>query len=125
MRLLLDTHTLLWWLLTPGQLSAGAHAAITAPDVAVFVSAASAWEAAIKRALGKLDVPDDLETQIAAAGFTPLSITLAHGTAAGALPLHHRDPFDRLLIAQARAERLTLVTRDAALAVYGIETLAA
>jgi PIN domain nuclease of toxin-antitoxin system len=123
-RLLLDTHALLWWL-DGVELLAGAQAAIAEPDNAVLVSAASAWEIAIKKALGKLRAPDDLAEQVRLNRFTALPITIAHALAAGALPRHHDDPFDRLLIAQALEERLTVVTRDERFAAYGVSLLAA
>jgi PIN domain nuclease of toxin-antitoxin system len=119
MRLLLDTHVLLWWL--ANQLFAGtAWDAIADPANDVQVSVASAWEMAIKRALGKLDIPNDLEQQISRHGFTILPISLPHALAAGALPRHHTDPFDRMLIAQAQLEALTIVTRDPRFANYGV-----
>lgn len=125
MKLLLDTHVLLWWLAADPSLSARARAAIGAPRASVFVSAASAWEISIKRALGKLDAPDDLAEQLSAHRFEPLSISVAHASAAGALPEHHADPFDRMLVAQAEAEDLTIVTRDKRFQLYGVTTLAA
>ncbi len=123
MRLLLDTHTLLWWLADDPTLAHAARQAIAAEDSAVFASAASAWEIAIKTALGKLDAPGDLEDQLVRHRFEPLSITIAHALAAGALPHHHEDPFDRVLIAQAKAEDLTVVTRDPRFRLYGVSTL--
>lgn len=125
MRLLLDTHVVLWWLAADPTLDSAARAAIAAPRADVLVSAASAWEISIKRALGKLDAPDDLAEQMTAHRFEALSITLAHAMAAGALPPHHDDPFDRMLVAQAKAEALTVVTRDPRFAVYGVPTLPA
>jgi len=110
-RLLLDTHALLWWLADEG-LTAQAQEAIADPANIVVVSAASAWEISIKKAVGKLTAPDDLERQVDAGGFSPLPITIAHVIAAGQLPRHHDDPFDRMLIAQAIEEGLTVVTRD-------------
>jgi PIN domain nuclease of toxin-antitoxin system len=89
----------------------------------VAVSAASAWEISIKRALGKLQAPDDLEAQLEASDFVALPITVADGLAAGSLPRHHDDPFDRMLVAQARANGLTVVTRDSRLARYGVDLL--
>lgn len=124
MRLLLDTHVVLWWIANYA-LSAEAREAISDPSNDSMVSVASAWEMAIKRALGKLDMPDDLGYQLARHGFVPLSINLAHALAAGALPRHHTDPFDRLLIAQAQIEGLTVVTRDVRFAAYGVPILAA
>jgi PIN domain nuclease of toxin-antitoxin system len=123
--LLLDTHALLWWLADDPQLTDGARAAIASPRSSVMVSAATAWEIAIKRALGKLSSPADLEAQIRENRFDPLPITVAHALAAGALPRHHQDPFDRMLVAQAMAEGLTIVTRDPRIELYGVPTLAA
>jgi len=123
-RLLLDTHALLWWLADEG-LTTQARDAIADPANLVAVSAASAWEISIKKALGKLTAPDDLERQLQAGGLTPLPITIAHGTAAGRLPRHHEDPFDRMLIAQAFAEGLTIVTRDKRFDDYGVALLSA
>jgi PIN domain nuclease of toxin-antitoxin system len=125
MRLLLDTHALLWWLTRDAKLSPAARAAIADPDSEVAVSAASAWEMAIKSALGKLKAPADLGAQLARHQFTPLAITVVHALEAGALPRHHDDPFDRMLVAQARIEGLTLVTRDAWAVRYGVPTLPA
>ena len=125
MRLLLDTHTLLWTLGEPARLASQARDAIEDERNEVFVSAVSAWEIAIKRALGKLVAPDDLEAKVLSQGFSPLHITFHHADLAGALPRHHADPFDRMLVAQAEAEGLTLVTRDATMPVYGVRTLAA
>lgn len=122
MNLLLDTHALLWWL-ADEELSAPARAAIADPDRLVAVSAATVWEISIKRQLGKLEAPNDLLDAIAASGFEPLDITIGHADAAGALPPHHRDPFDRMLVAQARAEGLAIVTRDPAIEAYGVDTL--
>lgn len=119
MRLLLDTDALLWWLADEG-LSSQTRDAIADPANLVAVSAASAWEIAIKKALGKLTAPDDLEQQVHAGGFVPLPINLAHGIAAGQLARHHDDPFDRMLIAQALAEGMTIVTRDKRFEDYGV-----
>ncbi len=119
MRLLLATHALLWWLADEG-LSSQTRDAIADPANLVAVSAASAWEIAIKKALGKLTAPDDLEQQMHAGGFVALPINLAHGIAAGQLARHHDDPFDRMLIAQALAEGLTIVTRDKRFEDYGV-----
>jgi PIN domain nuclease of toxin-antitoxin system len=124
-RLLLDTHALLWWLADDPELSEEARRSIADPDAAVFVSAASAWEVAIKRALGRLEAPDDLSAALDASGIRAMPITITHAEAAGALPPHHADPFDRMLVAQARAEGLTIVTRDPAFAAYAVATLEA
>jgi PIN domain nuclease of toxin-antitoxin system len=121
-RLLLDTHALLWWLADEG-LTSQARDAIADPVNLVMVSAVSAWEISIKRALGKLAAPDDLERQVDEGGFAPLSISMAHGIAAGDLPRHHDDPFDRMLIAQAFAEGLTIVTHDKRFADYDVSML--
>jgi PIN domain nuclease of toxin-antitoxin system len=123
--LLLDTHALLWWLSDDPTLSEAARTVIAAPDAVVTVSAASAWEISIKSSLGKLEVPDDLEDQLARHRFKPLPITVSHALAAGSLPRHHDDPFDRMLVAQARLEGLTLVTRDSRIALYGVPVVAA
>jgi len=123
-RLLLDTNALLWWLANEG-LAAQAEEAISNPENLVAVSAVSAWEISIKKALGKLRAPDDLEHQIRAGGFTPLPVTIAHGVAAGRLPRHHDDPFDRILIAQAFAEGLTIVTSDKRFSDYSVSFIPA
>jgi len=123
-RLLLDTHALLWWLGDATELGEQARGAIMRADAA-FVSAASAWEIAIKRALGKLTVPEGLSAVVLEEGFLELPITLAHSERAGGLPAHHRDPFDRMLIAQAQAEELVLVTADCRINRYDVQTLAA
>ena len=125
MRLLLDTHALLWWLADDPTLSAEARKAIADAGSVVYVSAASAWEIAIKRSLGKLEAPEELDEALAANAFAPLPITIGHALAAGRLPNHHQDPFDRMLVAQAMAEGLTLVTRDENIAKYDVATLRA
>jgi PIN domain nuclease of toxin-antitoxin system len=89
----------------------------------VFVSAASAWEAAIKASVGRLDLPDTIEAGVLASGFEKLLITFSHAEHAAGLPHHHRDPFDRMLIAQAQAEGLTLVTHDRLLEAYDVKIL--
>ena len=124
MRLLLDTHALLWWLSADPTLDAAAASAIADAET-VMVSAASAWEISIKQAVGKLTGPDDLAGELVANAFTPLPVTVEHALAAGALPPHLADPFDRMLVAQARLEGLTLVTRDRRLASYGVAQLRA
>lgn len=120
--LLLDTHALLWWLAEPEKLSSLAYAAINDPAATVFVSAATGWELATKGRLGKLpgaekllqDLPSLLQLQ----GFQPLAVQLHHGVHAGAYQQAHRDPFDRLLAAQAELEGLQLVSLDPALASF-------
>jgi len=121
-RLLLDTHALLWWLADEG-LTDQAREAIADPANLVMLSAASAWEISIKKALGKLSAPDDLERQVKESGFSSLPISIEHALAAGRLPRHHDDPFDRMLIAQAFAEGLTIVTHDKRFADYNAPTL--
>lgn len=124
MRLLLDTHILLWWLGDDPNLAERAAAVIADADSEVVVSAATAWEIAIKRAAGRLDCPDDLLGALAANEFDTLPITADHAITAGGLPPHHADPFDRMLIAQARAEGLTLVSVDARFGDYNVDLLA-
>ena len=120
--LLLDTHVFLWWRTNDSKVGDAARAAIAAAPV-VFVSVASAWEAALKVALGRLRLPDSFENGVAASGFDKLAISFAHAEACARLPHHHRDPFDRMLIAQARAEDLLLVTHDAQLTAYEVDVL--
>lgn len=118
MRVLLDTHVALWMLRDAPELSASARRSITDAE-AVFVSSVSLWEVVIKAALGKLDAdPDRLQAHWLAAGVQALPLTWAHALALRALPPLHRDPFDRMLIAQAMSEPLHLLTHDAALASY-------
>ena len=123
MQLLLDTQTLLWWLSKNPALSREAEAAIGDGSSFVAVSAASAWEISIKRAIGRLDAPADLQVQLANHRFTPLPITIPHALRVGELPPLHADPFDRVLVAQAELEGLTVVTRDENIPRYGVETL--
>ncbi len=111
MNLLLDTHVFVWWRTKLRPISAAGSGAITEADN-VYVSMASAWELAIKAALGKMTLDGDLEEGIALSDFQPLSIAFAHLRHLRVLPRHHGDPFDRLLIAQAQVERLTVVTAD-------------
>ena len=125
MRLLLDTHTFLWWLIDVSKLTAVTRTAIADPGNDVFVSAVTGWEIAVKKARGKLTAPDNLSAMIEEKGFRHLPLTFHHAEQAGRLPMHHRDPFDRFLIAQAQAEGLTRVTRDARIRRYGIHTLTA
>ncbi len=125
MRLLLDTHVLLWSLTEPRKLSGRTRAALEDTANEVFVSAVSGWEIAVKQTLGKLEAPDDLEAGIVRHGFLLLNLTFAHAAHAGALPPHHGDPFDRMLVAQAQIERLILVTSDARIALYRVRTMAA
>jgi PIN domain nuclease of toxin-antitoxin system len=123
MNVLLDTHILLWWLANDPLLPSSAAKVIADGDNAVTVSAATAWEIAIKKAAGRLDAPEDLLDALDANDFDTLAITAVHTLAAGALPSHHADPFDRMLIAQARVERLTLLTVDTRISHYDVELL--
>lgn len=123
MNLLLDTQVLIWW--DEGRrLSPGARRAIDAAD-AVYVSAASAWEIAIKIGLGRLRPTRTVQEAATDSGFLELPVTFRHAELVAHLPVHHRDPFDRLLIAQAEAERLTLVTRDPVFQRYSAATIEA
>ena len=121
--LLVDTHALLWSIGDVDRLSRPALEVLSEGAVPAYVSAASVWEIAIKRAVGKLKAPDDLLERVQAASFVELSVTSAHAVLAGALPHHHRDPFDRMLVAQAQSENLTLVSGDARLAAYDVRVL--
>jgi PIN domain nuclease of toxin-antitoxin system len=120
-RLLVDTHALLWWLIDDPALSPTAREALADPANEPLVSAASAWEIAIKRSLGKLTGPDDLPDRIADEGFAWLPVSAAHAWQVRDLPPHHRDPFDRLLVAQALVERVPIVTPDTRFDAYGVD----
>ena len=127
MTVLLDTHTLLWWLWGSARLGKQAKALILADSTEIWVSAASLWETSIKTSLGRLDrLPSfekEMRVEMERSGFRPLPITFDHALAVRELPPHHRDPFDRLLIAQALCENLTLVTADPAIAAYDVRTI--
>ena len=123
--LLLDTHVLLWWLDDPTRLTEDARARIARRDTAVFVSSAAAWEMAIKKALGRLDYPPDLEAALTHDHIDILPIAVRHALAVADLPPHHSDPFDRMHVAQAQLEGLTLVTRDEQLTAYDVRVLRA
>lgn len=122
MRLLLDTHALIWWLFDDPKLPPAARQVIGDPDNEILVSSASAWEIATKHRRGKLpeagDLADRFEQYLSAARFAPLPISVAHALVAGRLPGPHKDPFDRLLIAQCRLETLAIVTTDPVFADY-------
>ena len=122
-RLLLDTHVLLWWLSDDFQLGEAARQAISNPRNQVYVSAASTWEISIKKFIGKLSAPEDMDAIVENEGFDKLPITLFHGEQAGLLPEHHKDPFDRMLIAQAQSEGLLIVTTDEKIIQYNIRTM--
>lgn len=123
MNLLLDTHTALWWF-NEDRLFAGAADAIADPDNLVYVSVASIWEISIKQTIGKLAISDEFYMFVYE-DFEPLHITISDARTAGSLPRHHRDPFDRMLVAQALARDLTLVSRDRALSRYGVKLMRA
>jgi len=127
MRLLLDTHALLWWLFDDPRLSSIARQAIAEPTAQVFVSSASAWEIVTKHRLGKLpeagDVPEGLTAHIREARFTALPVSVEHAVGAGRLPGPHKDPFDRMLIAQAAIEKLPVVTNDPIFPDYGARVI--
>jgi PIN domain nuclease of toxin-antitoxin system len=122
-RLLLDTHVLLWWMGDDERLPPSMRETIADPKNSVAVSAVSAWEMSIKAALGKLTVPSGLLEELARQGFDEVSVTVEDGLAAGSLPRHHEDPFDRMLIAQAARRGLVLVTADRRFADYDVTTL--
>ena len=121
-RLLLDTHTFLWWRGQPDRICASARNAIAEAQV-VFVSVASAWEIGIKQSLGRLRLPSSVEEGVEHSGFEKLTITFAHAERAATLPSHHGDPFDRMLVAQAQAEGLVLVTNDRQIQLYDLQVL--
>ncbi len=112
MKLLLDTHVFLWWLQAPEQIAKDARSSIEDTDNTILVSIVSLWEIAIKRSLGKLEAPVDLVHDVNRVGFIQLQIQTIHLVELESLPSHHRDPFDRLLVAQSRVESATLVSRD-------------
>lgn len=120
MRILLDTHFLLWWLDDNKELGDKAREIISKPENLIFFSAASLWELRIKQALGKLELPANFSHVLTDEPFEALAVTVKHTDALSKLPLHHRDPFDRMLIAQAGCENLTLLTRDHIVPLYGV-----
>ncbi|MGW6200649.1 type II toxin-antitoxin system VapC family toxin [Kribbella sp. NPDC055110] len=123
-RLLLDTHVLIWWLEASPELSDPLRKRINT-DLHVYVSSVSVWELSIKKAAGKINLPENLLDWIERAGVSELPIRMAHGDLAGRLPAIHRDPFDRMLVAQALVEKLTLVTRDRFIQKYDVPVLEA
>ena len=129
MRILLDTSAWLWMVGASERLGGHARTHLEDPDNELLLSAASSWEIAIKHGIGKLSLPDDpgryVPARMAATGVTPLRVTYEHALAVAALPHHHSDPFDRLLIAQAAAERVPVMTDDGAFAAYDVDTIAA
>jgi PIN domain nuclease of toxin-antitoxin system len=125
MSLLLDTHILLWWLADDPRLGKSVRKRIADPAERVLVSAASIWEIGIKQAIGKLELPESILESTQEEGFEELPITWRHAELAAHLPDHHKDPFDRMLIAQAKLEGLTLVTADSAIEAYDLVILKA
>lgn len=125
MNLLIDAHVLCWWIADQPELTGEARAAIADPDNIVGVSAATIWELAIKQAAGRLEFDGDFREELEANRFDILPIGLDHALAAATLPPHHNDPFDRMLVAQARIEHLTIVTRDRMIPQYGVPVLTA
>jgi PIN domain nuclease of toxin-antitoxin system len=123
MSLLLDTHVLLWTLSKPTRLSREVRRKIESPSEIVFVSAVSAWEIEVKRSLGKLKAPTELDEQLQRMRFTELPIHLRHVRALGSLPTLHDDPFDRMLVAQALSDGLVIVTADEQIGAYPVRTL--
>lgn len=123
MRLLFDTHAFLWWVSDDSQLTITARDAIGSPRNQLFLSAVTPWEIGIKVAVGKLESPTDYADLLADGSLVELPITIEHARAAGGLPLLHGDPFDRMLVAQATVEGLTIVSGDAAIAAYGVPTV--
>ena len=127
MRLLLDTHALIWWMQESSSLSQPARNAIVSPASKISVSAASAWEIATKLRLGKLRVSTQIVEHFSeyldSAGFTSLPVSAEHGVRAGLLPGDHKDPFDRMLIAQAQAENLAIVSNEAIFDHYGVRRI--
>jgi len=123
MRLLLDAHAFLWWLTGSPGLSAPARHAVADPGNEVLIGIGTLWELTIKRSLGKLNFPHDLETVVRDEGFAVIGITLAHLRILETLPHVHRDPFDRLLIAQSLADQVPIITGDRAFRAYGTTLL--
>jgi len=121
-RSLLDSHVALWWLEDAGTLGGRCRDLIERADEAFF-SAVTPWELGIKRAQGKLVMPDGLADALASGGFTPLDVSVRHAEHAPELPPHHRDPFDRMLIAQAQLEALTLISADRSFDPYDVEVV--
>lgn len=127
MRALLDTHTFLWWITDDPRLSSGVRRIIGDGENKLFLSAASGWEMAIKAGIGKLELPGDPESfiseQLAVNAIEPLPVQMIHALHVHSLPVFHRDPFDRLLIAQARLENLPILTADPEIGRYPVETI--
>lgn len=125
MNYLIDTHVLIWWDLERSTLSPAVAAILSDARNTIWVSVATVWEIAIKRGVGRLEFDGSIRARVDANGFALLPIEAADAEAAGALPLHHGDPFDRMLVAQADRRGMVLVTADRVLAVYGVAMLSA
>lgn len=119
----MDAHTLLWALADDPRLPAGARRVMESPGASTLVSVVTVWEIEIKRSAGRLVAPADLASAMASGAYLPLMVTVGHAVAAGRLPVLHRDPFDRMLVAQAMVDGLTIVTRDPRIAAYGVPVL--
>ncbi len=125
MKVIIDTHVLLWWLDEPKSLSKEARDVLAQQENIVYVSAASTWEIAIKQSLGKLKIPKGIEVVLEKNSFTELSISILHSRAVAQLPSIHGDPFDRLLIAQTICEKASIITRDKIFSKYHIPVIKA
>ena len=125
MNLLLDTHVLLWWLGDDSRLGGRARELIADPANTVYLSAVVMWEIRIKQGIGKLEVPVDFPAVVMAQGFTELAVTIEHTESLAGLPMNHRDPFDRMLVAQARAENLAVISGDEIFGTYDVTVVPA
>jgi len=123
--LLLDTHAVLWWLSDDPTLSKPARSAISDPENTVYLSAVVVWEMRIKQGIGKLQLPGDFKDALDGQAFSKLPVTVDHAHAVAELPAIHRDPFDRMLVAQAVVEGMIIVTRDRRIAEYGVDVVVA
>jgi PIN domain nuclease of toxin-antitoxin system len=125
MKFLLDTHSLLWTVFEPDKLSAEAQEIIVAQNNIICVSLVSLWEISIKRNIGRLNIPKDFFEMVTTGGFEMLPLTIAQIEQYQKLPLHHRDPFDRMLVVQARQQKLVLITRDSEISKYDVKIVTA
>ncbi len=125
MRILLDTHILIWWLSNDSRLSPSALSLLAEPTNTIFLSAASLWEIRIKQSIGRLRLPRSFDQALEQQGFEALSVNFSHTAALAMIPKLHKDPFDRMLLAQAISEKLQLLSADSALHAYGSPVLPA